>query len=260
MSQRSVHFWDNRSTMSPKSPMSSMSPAPGRTHEEHRVRNLMLALSPDAHVVQPPNVRDDVDDELGVGLVGVEVDHVAERTVGQGGAKHGDVVLSETSAQLPGRRMASTVGVDTWTGRMTGGRSPGYGYEVWFDEVSDKQDKPDWTRFDPLRPSSTHLVAPVVHALLVINLLSQPMDHLARRPPHLFLAFLLRHHLVQDGHHPILKRAVIRVWDKQVADPIETGLSVQPRLHLGFALLACGFSFSFSPFAPELRPVKMEIT
>lgn len=86
-------------------------------------------------------------------------------------------------------------------------------------------------RADRIQPDSTHLVAPVVHALLVINLLSQPMDDLARRPPHLLLAFLLRHHLVQDGHHPILKRAVIRIGDKQVPNPIKTGSSVQPRLH-----------------------------
>lgn len=73
-------------------------------------------LGADAHVVQPPDVRDNIDDELRVGLVGVEVDHVAERTVGQGGAEHGDVVLSEISAQGPRPSMASLILTETMAG------------------------------------------------------------------------------------------------------------------------------------------------
>jgi hypothetical protein len=46
----------------------------------------------------------------------VEVDHVAERTVGQGGAEHGDVVLSEISAQGPRPSMASLILTETVAG------------------------------------------------------------------------------------------------------------------------------------------------
>jgi hypothetical protein len=63
-----------------------------------------------------------------------------------------------------------------------------------------------------MKIEETHLVAPVVHAFLVIDLLAETIDDLARRPSLAIWPILLRHQRIQDGYHPIFKRAVIRVW------------------------------------------------
>lgn len=49
----------------------------------------------DGHIVQPAYILHDVDIELRVGLVRVEIDHVAQTTVCQSGAKDRNVVLSQ---------------------------------------------------------------------------------------------------------------------------------------------------------------------
>lgn len=71
--------------------------------EEHGVGDLVLAHAPaeddharlarlDGEVVQPADVPHEVDGQAG-GLVRVEVEHVAQGAVRQGGAEDGDLVL-----------------------------------------------------------------------------------------------------------------------------------------------------------------------
>lgn len=81
------------------------------THEKHSVGDLVLAhtatkndhtrlLGLDAHVVETANVTDNVNAQRGgVGLVGVEVHHVTERTVSERRAEDWDVVLNVSSDQ-----------------------------------------------------------------------------------------------------------------------------------------------------------------
>eukprot|EP00968_Pinguiococcus_pyrenoidosus_P002971 scaffold173_cov221-Pinguiococcus_pyrenoidosus.AAC.1 len=64
------------------------------------------------------------------------------------------------------------------------------------------------------------LVAPVVHARLIVNLLPKPMDHLAGRPDGSFL--LLVQHLVQKRVHPVFEEAVVVVRHEQVAKAIDS--------------------------------------
>ena len=108
------------------------------------------------------DVLDNVDAQLlGRRLERVEVEHVAQAAIGQGGAEDGDVVL------------------------------PG----------------------------------PVVDRLLVVDLLAQTVDHLARRPVHGFVRLLalllLGQHGVEDGQHPVLEGAVVVVGHDEVADAVE---------------------------------------
>lgn len=60
-----------------------------RTHEEHRVGDLMLAdssaeddhaslLALDGEIIETSNVGDDIDAESGIGFVGVKVHHVPQ--------------------------------------------------------------------------------------------------------------------------------------------------------------------------------------
>ena len=74
------------------------------THKEHAVCDLVLADAAaeddharfrrvQAHVVQPPDVGYNVDDERCFSLVGVAPEHVAEGAVGERWAKDGYVVL-----------------------------------------------------------------------------------------------------------------------------------------------------------------------
>jgi hypothetical protein len=67
-------------------------------------------LRPDAQVVQPPDIAYDVDDEPRV-LVRVEIDHVAQGAVGQGGAEDRDVVLPRGARQYEKDRGV----VNVWT-------------------------------------------------------------------------------------------------------------------------------------------------
>jgi hypothetical protein len=80
----------------------------------------------------------------------------------------------------------------------------------------------------------THLVTPIINALLVIDLFSQPIDHRARRPDHLLHLVvvvpvvavkglrLFGYHLVEDGDDPVFERAIVGIGDEQVSYPIET--------------------------------------
>lgn len=69
------------------------------------------------------------------------------------------------------------------------------------------------------------LPRPVIHRPLVIDLLAQPMNHLARRPAKLGVGparrLLLGKHRVEDGHDPVLEGAVVGVGHDEVADAVE---------------------------------------
>jgi hypothetical protein len=131
----------------------------------------------------------------------VEVEHVAERAVGQGGAEDGDVVLWEEGIGKAGsdKRSASKI------------------------QSEEKR---------------THLVAPIVNRLLIVDLLSQPPDNVTRRPNHALLpdlvlpSLLLLHHPVQDRQHPILKRAIVRVRHNEIPNPIHALAPQLPPLFL----------------------------
>ena len=65
---------------------------------------------------------------------------------------------------------------------------------------------------------------PIVNGALVLDLLSQPLDHLGGRP-HDPLFLLLAHHPVEDGHDPVLELAVVVVGDEEVAYAIDSFLA-----------------------------------
>lgn len=69
------------------------------------------------------------------------------------------------------------------------------------------------------------LPRPVVHRPLVVDLLAQPVNHLARRPAELGVGparrLLLGEHRVEDRHHPVLEGAVVGVGHDEVADAVE---------------------------------------
>ena len=65
---------------------------------------------------------------------------------------------------------------------------------------------------------------PVVNGALVLDLLSQPLDHL-RGGPNDPILLLLPHHLVEDGHDPILELAIVVVGDEEVANAIDSFLA-----------------------------------
>lgn len=56
--------------------------------EDHHPR----LFGPNSHFIQSPDITGDIDDQAGVSE-GVEVDHVAEGAVGEGGGEDGDFVL-----------------------------------------------------------------------------------------------------------------------------------------------------------------------
>lgn len=69
------------------------------------------------------------------------------------------------------------------------------------------------------------LVRPVIDGALIVDLLTQTVDDFRRGPVDLVLSalagLLLLKHLVEDGHHPILKGAVVGVRHNEVADPVQ---------------------------------------
>lgn len=77
------------------------------------------------------------------------------------------------------------------------------------------------------------LPGPVVDGPLVVDLLAEAVDDLARGPVYGVLAvvtlapahLLLVEHLVEDGDDPILKGAVVGVGNDEVPDAIETLLA-----------------------------------
>lgn len=68
------------------------------------------------------------------------------------------------------------------------------------------------------------LVGPVVHRVLVVDLLAQAVDH-RRRGPACAVGDLLVGHGVQDGVDPILEQAVVLVGHQQVAQAVHTFLT-----------------------------------
>ena len=80
------------------------------------------------------------------------------------------------------------------------------------------------------------LGAPVVHRLLVVDPLSQELDHLGRGPDHSLcvrrglhthLLLLLLQHVIKNGHHPVFKVAVIVVGNDEISCAIQT---LQPKI------------------------------
>ena len=69
-----------------------------------------------------------------------------------------------------------------------------------------------------------HLRRPVIHALLVVDLQTEPVDDLTRGPHHALRVLLLLHN-VQHGHDPVLELAVVVVGHQQVADAVEALLT-----------------------------------
>lgn len=67
-------------------------------------------------------------------------------------------------------------------------------------------------------------VSPIIHRFLIVDLLSQAVDHSARCP-HLTRSLLLLQHGIQNGIHPILEFAVIVVGHNEVSDAIYTSVS-----------------------------------
>lgn len=80
------------------------------------------------------------------------------------------------------------------------------------------------------------LPRPVVDGSLVVDFLAEPVDDLAWCPVErlvcLLAGFLLFQHRVQNGHHPVLERAVVAVRDNQIADAIHA-LCAQTRARRG---------------------------
>ena len=107
-----------------------------------------------------------------------------------------------------------------------------------------------------LPPPVPHLLGPVIHRLWVVYLLAKPGDHLGRCPLHTLgggrhwlqavappliptmpsanpspcpapsprllqphFCVLFQHHLVQNGHQPVLKLAVVVIGHQQVSNP-----------------------------------------
>jgi hypothetical protein len=74
------------------------------------------------------------------------------------------------------------------------------------------------------------LPAPIVNALLIVDLFSHSVDNHARRPDGTLLSLLFMHFL-NDGDHERLQLAIIHVWNNQVSDSIEAlhpeGLAVK---------------------------------
>lgn len=70
-------------------------------------------------------------------------------------------------------------------------------------------------------------MSPVEDRALVVDLLSEAVDDLARTPPDAFAvaarrcALLFVHHLIEDGHDPVFKLAVVVVRDEEVADAVQ---------------------------------------
>lgn len=69
------------------------------------------------------------------------------------------------------------------------------------------------------------LVGPVVHRVLVVDLLAEAVDHGGGSPAGA-VGHLLVGHGVQDGVHPVFKEAVILVGHNEVAEPVDA-LSAQ---------------------------------
>ena len=67
--------------------------------------------------------------------------------------------------------------------------------------------------------TSIHFVRPVIHRLLVVDLLPQPPYEGARRPDRALLA-LFPKHVVHYRHEPVLELAVVVVWDYEVTDAV----------------------------------------
>ena len=68
------------------------------------------------------------------------------------------------------------------------------------------------------------LPCPVVDRSLIVDLLAQAVDDLARGPVQrlvsLLASLLLLEHLVENGHDPVLEGAVVAVGDHEVADAV----------------------------------------
>src|SRR5579863_9466146 len=71
----------------------------------------------------------------------------------------------------------------------------------------------------PWRNCRTYFICPVVHGLLVINLLPQAADERARRP-HLAICLLFLKHRVQYWGQPVFEFAVVVVRHDEVTDTI----------------------------------------
>jgi len=67
--------------------------------------------------------------------------------------------------------------------------------------------------------SAAHFVGPIVNRLFVVDLLSQPSDERAWCPNDSGRLLLYKHG-VQNRGEPILKLAVVVIWDNEISDAI----------------------------------------